>query len=89
MRPLTEAQRLMVEDGLPADLILSAEDRAASWKGKRLRPTNSFADPKRPTKDEDPATKQLRKEMAAAEEGHVPFAHVILPWMIAGRAHLR
>lgn len=68
MADLTEAQRLMVEDGLPADLILPPEQRAASWKGKRLRSTNTFAEPKRPTKDEDPATKALRKELAAAEE---------------------
>lgn len=67
-RPLTEAQRLMVADGMPECLFLTADERRESWKGMRLRPTSSFADPKRPAKDEDPATKQLRKELAAAEE---------------------
>ncbi len=36
--------------------------------GRGRRPTHTFADPKRAAKDEDPATTQLRKELAAAEE---------------------
>jgi hypothetical protein len=67
MRDLTPAQRMMVEDGLPVDLILSPEERARTWKGKRLKPTAAFAE-KKPVKEEDPATREIRKEIAAAEE---------------------
>lgn len=67
MPDLTRSQQLMIADGLPAAAIISPEERRKAWNGKRLRPTKSmsFAAPK---KDEDPATKALRKELAKAEE---------------------
>lgn len=64
---LTRAQKLMVDDGLPPELILTPEQRSTGWAGKRAKPTAAmtFAAPK---KGEDPSTKALRKEMAKAEE---------------------
>lgn len=65
MDPERKAQ--LVELGLPEFLIIDPEVRRAAWKGKHPRWTAQmhFAGPK---KDEDPATKALRKEIAKAEE---------------------
>lgn len=64
MPELTRAQQLMVEDGLPADAILDPADRKNSWKGRKLTKPRDL---KAPAKDEDPATRALRKEIAAAD----------------------
>jgi hypothetical protein len=52
--------------GIPPSLVITADERRAAWKGKKLKSTAAmtFAVPK---KDEDAATKQLRKELEAAE----------------------
>jgi hypothetical protein len=63
--PLTKAQELMIADGLPAAAILTPEERAASWKGRKL---SKPRDIKAPKKDEDPTTRQLRKQLEAAEK---------------------
>lgn len=69
MVDLTPAQKLMVEDGAPAELVsLTQEQRAAAWKGLRPKATKTFAPDKPAARDEDPATKALRKEIAAADE---------------------
>lgn len=66
MIDLTKAQRMMVEDGAPEQVFaLTPEQRSEAWKGRKLRQTKTFADP-RPAKDEEPATKALRKELARA-----------------------
>lgn len=65
MPELTPGQRLMVEDGFPQELILDPADRKAAWAGRKL---TKVRDLKAPRKDEDPATKALRKEMAKAAE---------------------
>lgn len=65
MPELTPGQRLMVEDGLPAELILSPAERKAAWVGINLTKPRDL---KAPPKNEDPATRALRKEMARAEE---------------------
>lgn len=62
---LTKAQQMMVADGMPAELILSEAERKADWKGHKLTKPKDL---KAPVKDEEPATKALRKELAAAEE---------------------
>jgi len=63
---VTKAQQMMIEDGLPAELAtISDAERKAEWKGVKLTKPKDL---KVPTKDEDPATKALRKELAAAEE---------------------
>jgi hypothetical protein len=64
MPELTRAQQMMVEDGLPADAILDPADRKNSWKGRKLTKPRDL---KAPAKDEDPATRALRKEIAAAD----------------------
>jgi hypothetical protein len=61
---LTAGQRLMVEDGLPLGAIVPAVERSAAWKGRKL--TSLLRDVKEPAKNEDPATKALRKEIEAA-----------------------
>jgi hypothetical protein len=61
----TPSQQAMVEDGLPPAAIVSPEERRAAWKGRKL---TKVRDLRVPAKDEDAATKQLRKELAAAEE---------------------
>lgn len=61
----TKAQEMMIADGLPAAAIIPQEERAAAWKGRRLTKPRDL---KVPAKDEDPATKALRKELAKAEE---------------------
>lgn len=65
MPELTPGQRMMVEDGLPAEAILDPKDRKAAWVGRKL---TKVRDLKTPPKDEDPATRALRKEMARAAE---------------------
>lgn len=65
MPELTPGQRMMVEDGLPAELILTDEERRAAWKGRKLTKPRDL---KAPPKDEDPATRALRKEIARADE---------------------
>jgi hypothetical protein len=62
---LTPGQQLLVDDGLPVEAIIPPADRKEAWKGKKLTKPQAM---KPPAKDEDPATKALRKEMAAAEE---------------------
>lgn len=64
MPELTPGQRLMVEDGLPAGSILDPAERKDAWKGRKMTKPRDL---KAPAKDEDPATKALRKEIAAAE----------------------
>lgn len=64
MPELTPGQRLMVEDGLPAGSILDPADRKEAWKGRKLTKPRDL---KAPAKDEDPATRALRKEIAAAD----------------------
>jgi hypothetical protein len=64
---LAPSHQMMVEDGLPEAAIIPPEERKAAWKGKRPRPTQSMHFEKSSSKEEDPATKQLRKELAAAE----------------------
>lgn len=64
-RTVTGAQAMMIEDGLPPEIALKTQaERNEAWQGKRTRPTCSmhFNEPK---KDEDPATKKLRKELDA------------------------
>lgn len=63
-RALTPAQELMIEDGLPAETILDPVERKEAWKGRKLTKPRDL---KAPTKDEDPATRALRKEIAAAD----------------------
>lgn len=65
MPELTPGQRMMVEDGFPAELILTDEERRAAWKGRKLTKPRDL---KAPPKDEDPATRALRKEIARADE---------------------
>lgn len=63
---VTKAQQMMIEDGLPAELAtITDAERKAEWKGVKLTKPKDL---KVPTKDEDPATKALRKELAKAEE---------------------
>lgn len=62
---LTPGQRMMVEDGFPRELILDPAERKAGWVGVKLTKPRDL---KAPRKDEDPATKALRKEMARAAE---------------------
>jgi len=64
MPELTPGQRMMVEDGLPQELILDPAERKAGWVGVKLTKPRDL---KAPPKDEDPATKALRKEIAAAD----------------------
>ena len=61
---LSPGQRLMIEDGFPTGAIIPAEERAVAWKGRKLTKPRDL---KTPVKDEDAATKQLRKELEAAE----------------------
>lgn len=66
---LTTAQKLMIEDGAPAEFVTMTEaQRAEAWKGRKTRSTSTFAAVKPPAKDEDPVTKALRKELAEAAE---------------------
>ena len=63
---ITRAQQMLIEDGLPPELALATEaERKAEWKGVKLTKPKDL---KVPAKDEDPATKALRKEIAAADE---------------------
>jgi hypothetical protein len=52
---------------VPDFLIIPQEVRRASWKGKKLRHTSEMTFTTK-ARDEDPATKQLRREMAKAEQ---------------------
>lgn len=65
MPELMPGQRMMVEDGLPQEAILDPAERKAAWAGRKL---TKVRDLKAPRKNEDPATRALRKEMARAEE---------------------
>ncbi len=64
MPELTPGQRMMVEDGLPQELILDPAERKAGWVGVKLTKPRDL---KAPPKDEDPATRALRKEIAKAD----------------------
>lgn len=61
---LTSSQQMMVDDGFPPEAIIPQDERSAAWKGRNLTKPRDL---KAPRKDEDPATKALRKEQAAAE----------------------
>ncbi len=65
MPELTPGQRMMVEDGLPAEAILDPADRKAAWVGRKL---TKVRDLKTPPKDEDPATRALRREIAITQD---------------------
>lgn len=41
---ITRAQQMMIDDGLPAELLISEEDRRAAWKDLTPRHTIDFAD---------------------------------------------
>lgn len=62
MPELTPGQRMMVEDGLPAELILSPAERKAGVKLTKPR------DLKAPPKNEDPATRALRREIVITQD---------------------
>jgi sRNA-binding protein len=59
---LPPGAKLMVEEGLPRAAIMTETERKHAWKGVKLTKPRDL---KVPAKDEDPATKQLRKELAA------------------------
>jgi rubrerythrin len=61
-------QEMMIKDGLPPAAVLPEDQRRMAWLGRRLRPTRSMHFAESSKQAEDPATKQLRKELAAAEE---------------------
>lgn len=61
MANLTKMQQMMVEDGLPADLVIPQAERNAAWKGVRLTKPLASAQ----AAPEDPGTVQLRKELEA------------------------
>lgn len=52
-------------DAIPDFLRLTREQRREAWHKNPPRPMPKFKDP---PKDEDPATRALRKEIAKAEE---------------------
>lgn len=56
---LTKAQRLMVEDGFPPELFLTAEQREQAWRDNPPRPFGQISDPK------DEARKQLEQAIKA------------------------
>jgi len=59
----TVSQQMMIDDGLPPACIMTPEQRAASWKGKRPSKIKDTAPAKR--KELDPGTAALLKEQAA------------------------
>jgi Protein of unknown function (DUF3489) len=61
----TPGQQIMVEEGLPEAAIVAPEERRDAWKGRKLTKPRDI---KAPAKDEEPATKALRKELAKAKE---------------------
>ena len=64
----TIAQQMMIDDGAPPSVVLMTQaERNALWRGRKLtRQGSAFKSAS--TKAEEAATKQLRKEIAAAEE---------------------
>jgi hypothetical protein len=64
-RELTPGQRVMVEDGLPAALLLTPEERAAAWKGQRLTKMLDVASRPRQQGEQDPGTAKLIAELDA------------------------
>src|SRR5258708_2368254 len=66
---LTKAQKLMVADGFPAKLFLTAAQRSATWTRNSkigINWTHSFKDPKEDKFRE--ASQQIEQEIAAAQQ---------------------
>src|ERR1043166_8059084 len=61
MNDPTKSQQLMVEDGLPPELLISQEQRAKEWEENPPRPLPAFNET---AKSQDQATLQLLSEMA-------------------------
>lgn len=70
---LNNGQKLMVEDGFPAELFLSAEERKARWKGMRTALTSgmNFGTP---AKADDPQTAAFKAEIEAKAKAEAKAA---------------
>lgn len=86
---LTKAQRIMVEDGLPAKLLLTQDQRAAAWRPYlELVWTHSFKDP---ANEQQRAIREQHKREAAAlrirklKAGQARKAVAVKPATIRGK----
>ncbi|HEX2614984.1 MAG TPA: hypothetical protein VHL10_05785 [Nitrososphaera sp.] len=64
----TKSQQMMVEDGLPAELLATQDERAADWVANPPKPPTSTMMFKEPATSEDQATLQLLAEMAVKKK---------------------
>lgn len=64
--PRTASQQMMIDDGLPPGCLMTPQQRAEAWRGRRFRKIKETPPAKR--KALDPGTAALLKERAAEEK---------------------
>ena len=90
-RTFTAAEeRLVKEDGFPAFLILSAEERHAAWERKPPRPMKPFVDPRfeqdRALREQEKKLMQVQRiqkmKAGLTKKAAAPFSTKGLQWDI-------